>query len=199
MDIGIFFTVLGAGVALVFIQGFLAWTDGFLTKAQMRSRGVNAGWSFLEHGGMWADVFLVSPIVAYLLAKYRLAFTSIWGLLVLACTLVLMAIMGRRYRHTGVRVPEAHAHGGRTTPAGWVHGAFAVIAFWTCGLFYLNLTTPRAAVSDVVGISTLLIVFCFLGVAKFSASWRFTTPDRWQIGAEVAALLVLACVQVWLS
>src|SRR5262245_46437105 len=127
MNIGAFVLVLLTGVALVAAQGALSWVDGFLTQSQMRARGMTNGWSFLEHGGIWADLLLVSPVVAYVIANYRLAYFSQSGLLMLGGTISLAVIMGRRYVQTGITVPEAHTHSGRTTPAGWLHGVYAVL------------------------------------------------------------------------
>jgi hypothetical protein len=199
MDVATFIFVLAAGVVLVVLQGLLSWMDGYLTKDQMRSRGIATGWSFFEHGGMWADVFLISPIQAYLLATYRIPYTSRWGLLTLACAAALALVMGRVYRRSGVKMPEAHTHDGRTTPAGWVHGAFAIFAFWTFMLFYLKQTSPPASVRDVLAVSILLIPFTFLGLAKFNRRWRPSFWDRWQITAEIAALAALVATHLWLA
>jgi hypothetical protein len=199
MDLVVLISVLAAGIALVALQGLLSWIDGYLTQDQMRSRGVATGWSFFEHGGMWADAFLISPILAYLLATYRFPYASKWGLVTLACAGALTFVMGHVYRRNGLKMPEAHTHDGRTTPAGWVHGAFAVFAFWTFALFYLKQTSPPPSVRDVLAISILLIPFTFLGLAKFNSSWRLSSRDRWQITIEIAALALLAAVHLWLA
>jgi hypothetical protein len=199
MDLVVFVSVLTAGIALVALQGVLSWADGFLTRDQMRSRGVTTGWSFFEHGGMWADVFFISPILAYLLARYGFSYASQWGLLTLACAAALAFVMGHLYRRNGLKMPEAHTHDGRTTPAGWVHGAFAIFALWTFALFYLKQTSPLPSVRDVLSISILLIPFTFLGVAKFNSSWRLSSRDRWQVAVEIAGLAVIAAVHLWLA
>jgi hypothetical protein len=199
MEVAVFMSVLVAGIALVSLQGLLSWLDGYLTKGQMRARGVTTGWSFFEHGGMWADVFLISPMLAYLLVMYRIPYASKWGLLTLACAAALAFVMGSVYHRNGLKMPESHTHDGRTTPAGWVHGAFAIFAFSTFALFYLRQTSPLPSVRDVLAISILLVPFTFLGLAKFNRSWRLSSQDRWQIAAEIAGLAVLAAVHLWLA
>ncbi len=62
--------VLVTGLFLVCVQGATSWMDGYLSQKQMKKElGIYDGWSFLQHGGMWADVFIVSPLVAYILGR----------------------------------------------------------------------------------------------------------------------------------
>ena len=71
-----FWLVLTIGVILVLAQGVFSYRDGYLTKKQMATRGIRHGWSFLEHGGMWADIFIISPLIAYVSSQHQLAYVS---------------------------------------------------------------------------------------------------------------------------
>ncbi|MDP3956845.1 MAG: hypothetical protein Q8P97_02515 [bacterium] len=196
MDWRIFSTILGMGILLVVVQGVASYFDGFLTQSQLRSRGIR-GWSFMQHGGMWADVFVISPIVAYTVGRYRLEFFSKWGLVILGFSVVLSLAAGYMYQQGGIRTPEAHTHHGVTTVAGWIHGLFAVAAIWVCGMVYLNLTSPPMSRTDLVVISVLLTPFFYLGVAKFSEHWVFKPQDKVQVAVSIAAVWVVTGIRLW--
>ena len=56
-----FLFFLTLGVAIVLAQAVASWFDGYLTQAQMHSRGIAHGWSFLEHGGRAAAHAATGP------------------------------------------------------------------------------------------------------------------------------------------
>ena len=197
MDWKLFWMILVLGVALVIIQGVSSWFDGYFTQAQMRSRGITNGWAFIEHGGMWADVFVISPIVAYAVSNYKLDYFSKWGLLILAIAVVVSLAMGYMYQKNGVATPEAHTHDGITTFAGWIHGLFAVAAIWIVAMVFLNLTTPSVSRTDIIVFSLLLTPFFYLGVAKFSERWTFDPNAKWQVAIEIVGLWLLTGVRFW--
>ena len=195
-DWAVFAVVLMTGIWLVLLQGAFSSVDGYLTQAQMRYRhGIKNGWSFMEHGGMWADVFIVTPIVAWVGSKYKLDFS--WGRLVLLGGAMVVVLIGVHYYELGGRVtPEAHTHHGKTTVAGWIHAVFAVAAIWICAMVYLNLTMPPVTKLDVIMISILLTPFFYLGVAKFSSRWVFAPAVKWQVAIEIIGLWLVTGVRL---
>lgn len=197
MDQKRFWSILGIGIALVVIQGISSWFDGYFTQSQMRSRGITNGWAFIEHGGMWADVFVISPILAYAGSKYQLNYFSKWGVVILFVAVVVALAMGVMYERNGMVIPEAHTHDGMTTFAGWIHGLFAVAAIWTIALAYLSLTTPPMSRADTIAFSLLLTPFFYLGVAKFSERWVFDSFAKRQVAIEIAGLWLLTGVRLW--
>ena len=188
MDLGIFLKVLLASVGVVGVQGFLSWRDEYLTQSQLHRRGISPGWAFVEHGGMWADVFLVAPALAYVLANYELNFATPLSLLLLFLVAFFCLVMGCYYQRNGAMIPEAHAHDGRTTAAGWVHGVFAIAALWVLALFYLNMTTPRVSKTDLLYISLAMAAVNVIGVLKFNWQWRFDGPAVRQVAIGLIAL-----------
>lgn len=197
MDWKLFWAILGSGIALVFIQGLASWFDGYLTQAQLAARGIT-GWSFMEHGGMWADVFIISPLVAYFVSNYQLPYFSKWGLVILAVAVVFSLGMGYLYQQGGMVTPEAHTHDGTTTVAGWIHGVYAVAAIWICAMVYIpGLASPPISKADIIGLSMLLIPFFYSGVAKFSERWVFETPAQWQVGASTAIIWAITIARIW--
>ena len=199
MDWKLFWTILGTGIALVVVQGIASWFDGFLTQAQMRSRGITNGYSFVEHGGMWADVFVISPMVAYAASKYQLHYFSQSGLAILFAALVVAVVMGYLYRKGALTAPEAYTHDDKTTLAGWLHGLYAVAAIWICALFYLNLATPGVSPKDIIVFSLILTPFFYLGVAKFNERWTFDAFAKRQVTIGTIAVWLVAALRLWRS
>lgn len=51
-----------SAVWLVVMQGIMASLDGYFSEEQMiREHPGRPGWSFLQHGGMYADVMVGAP------------------------------------------------------------------------------------------------------------------------------------------
>lgn len=182
-----FFLIWAFGASVVLAQGIASWFDGYLTQAQLIGRGITNGWSFLEHGGMWADALIISPLLGYVLAHWEVGYDSRVGDVTLILALALCVALGYVYQVNGIDAPDAHTHGGRTTIAGFIHGLFALFALWTISLVYLGATSPTIPASMLMAISSALTPFCVLGVMKFSDRWSF---DRMAM-VQVAAQLVL--------
>ncbi len=196
MDLKLFGTIFTVGIILVLIQGFASWFDGYLTQDQMVSRGI-IGWSFMEHGGMWADVLVISPFVAYLVSRYQFPYVSNRGIMLLAIAIALSLIMGHMYQKGGMLIPEAHTHHGTTTIAGWIHGVFAVAAIWIFAMVYLpGMATPPVSKVDLLVISIMLTPFFYLGVAKFNPRWTFSVTAKLQVLAEIILIWVVAALRI---
>jgi hypothetical protein len=191
-----FFLILLIGIALVVIQGICAYYDGYLTQAQMHAQGLFNGYSFMEHGGMWSDVFVISPLVAYVTTKYRLGYTSWYSLLILVIAIVVTVGAGIAYNKIGLSFPVAHSHNGKTTPAGWIHGAFAVAVMWIGVMFYLTPIVPKASARDILFVASLLTPFSFLGLYNFSSRWVFLPGAKIQFAAQVIVLWTVTVVKL---
>lgn len=196
MDWKIFWSALVVGVALVVLQGILSWFDGYLTQAQMRSHGVFNGWSLMEHGGMWADVFIISPLVAYAASKYTFEYISWRSTITLTASVFVVLMAMQMYQRGGITTPEAHTHSGVTPLQGWVHGMFAVAVIWVGVQVYLGWTTPVVSKGDLIIFAVLLTPFFYLGVAKFSERWLFDTGARWQVAVGTIGIWVVTLVRL---
>ncbi|HEX8946766.1 MAG TPA: hypothetical protein VF829_00935 [Candidatus Paceibacterota bacterium] len=120
--------VLASGWFLIWAQATAAWLDGFLTSTQMCAWGVRRGFSFMQHGGMWADFLLVSPLVAWLVAHHVYPWSSPTSMGILAVSVVLWSgLVLFLFIPMGAQMPEAHAHGGQVTAAGWIHLVYAIL------------------------------------------------------------------------
>lgn len=185
---GKFWTILSIGITLVGIQGVCAYIDGYFSQAQIRTvHGIHNAYSFKEHGGMWADVLIVTPIVSYIATTYRLKYWSMTGILILALAIFVSLAAGYLYQEMGKTIPEAHTHFGYTPLAGWIHGLFAVATIWICVMFYLTPVTPQPGF-DMIAISIGLTALFILGVKKFNPNWN------WSKGAIIQVAILIALV-----
>lgn len=191
----IFWATLVVGIAFVVVQGITSYFDGYFSKAQLYSRGIVA-WSFLEHGGMWADVFIISPIVAHALSKYQLNYSAHWGTATFMVSIVVVLGLVEFYRRMGMRMGDHCTHDGVTTIAGWIHAAYAFAAVFVLLQIFLGLTTPVVSKGDIVIFATLLTPLFYLGVAKFGSDWGPSTQDKWQVAALTVGVWVLAAVRI---
>ena len=190
-----FWIFLVLGEFVVGLQGIAAGLDGFLTRTQMlRVHNIAKGYSFMEHGGMWADMLIVTPLIAYLVSNYRFAHDSPGSVALLAVAgglWTLLAIM--IYAPMGAVMPEAHTHDGYVPVAGQIHVLYAVVATWIIGMVYIpGMIEPQVSNTDIVIVSVMLSFWTYLGVAKFSNYWTFDTPAKVQVGGEVALIWGLA-------
>ena len=191
-----FWLVLFGGLALVALQGFFAYYDDFFRQAQMQKMGIKNGYSFLEHGAMWADAFVVSPMIAFLVTRYRFGYTKWWGLLTLACALAFAFGTLPIYAKIGLKHPVPHTHDGFTTIVGYIHAVFFAAAFWIGGMFYFTPTNPPASTHDILIISGILTPFFFFAIADLSPNWEFMTGAKIQFAIEVALLWTITWFKV---
>jgi hypothetical protein len=131
---------------MVIFEGFLAWLDGLLTKKQSR---VRYNWAkgfakvavFMEHGGMWGDFFLVSPISSWMWTYYRNQWTgNAVGksfLIALAIGLGMLVMWVKGSKH----LIEPFARFGKVTFNGVVHFLYMVIHLTIIFLFFFH--TPK--------------------------------------------------------
>lgn len=194
----IFAIVTVAGWGLIVLQGFAAYKDGFFSAEQLRGmlwlpHYKGGPYAFTEHGGMWIDFFVMTPLLAFVIATYRLPYFSLWGLVELAIAVAITVALVKMWQGFGHFYPEAHAHDPRgpydpALPiAGWVHGFYMAIVIWICVMYY-TVADPRPGF-DMMLVSLGLNAVLTLGVMKFNPGWH------WDKGAvmQVASL----CVVVW--
>ena len=193
----VFWLVVGTGLGLVAAQGAASWLDGCWSQAQLRSLGVTNSYSFWEHGGMWADVFIITPLVAYAVSKYELDCSSGSGVVALFASGAVTLVLIELYRRWGMAMGDHCTYDGKTTLAGWIHGLFAFGAIWVCAEIYLGLTTPVVSNRDIIIFSTMLSPFFYLGVAKFNERWVFGVAEKWQVIGGLALVWMIAAFHIW--
>lgn len=190
---GKFWMALAVLLGVVGIQALLAWADGWLTQSQLQSSGITNGYALMEHGGWLADLLLISPLGAYIIASYRLPCLSWQGVLIFAGALAAGLVLGRMWQEFGKTYPEAYTHGGITTPAGVIHLAYLVGLVWIIGMYYFAPTNPHHGY-DMFVVATGITVLSVLGLWKFSPAWHFGLNELGQ-SAGLSALVWL--VTAW--
>jgi hypothetical protein len=177
------------------VQAFAAADEGYLTRAQMLTRGIGRGYSLLQHGGYSADLF-VTLLIAYLMGRYGFAIIS-WpslGLLMLATTFWLGATVV--FSKAALNTPEAHTHDGRTTVAGWLQVVYASLASWIVLMTYCGLTAKPVTHSDLFITSLVLTPWAVMGVMKWSKDWHWDNTSRTIVTAEIAFIWTAFLVNV---
>lgn len=187
--------ILLAGWAMVLSQAVLSHYDGFLTRYQMWTRyGIERGYSFLQHGAMWADFFIVTPCVAYVLGRHAIDIRSFGTWFLLALSVGVVSMGNRAYIKAALDMPEHHTHDGEITPAGHMHNAFFVLGLWIITMFYITPLTPRVEPNELIAVSAALTPFFFMGVAKWDRRWfkRFPKDGYAVIQSIVGPIVVWA-------
>ena len=180
-----FLTTLGILWGLIALQGLTSYCNGYFRPEQMISRGINNGYSFLEHAGMWADFFIVSPLVSYVMWKYKdIPYLSVRGMWILVAILVGWMFAVYQYQQISITTPEAHAHYGQTTLAGWIHLLYAVFTMWVIVLVYISPLNMRIPRWELILGALLLCVWADLGVKKFNPSWEMNKNTGNQVAIE---------------
>lgn len=161
--------------ALVALQAWLAFRDHFLTVSQMQGRGVNLGLPFAWHFGMWGDVFIVSPLAAYVMGRFSSTWRLRWILLSLA--LGIAAAIAMSWSYTLPDFQEAHVQGHSLTPAGAVHVVYMALALavFTQFLFFTESVSSRL----LLVASVLLVVQVFLGTHMALGLLHLAMPLDW--------------------
>jgi hypothetical protein len=181
---------------MITLQFIYAWQDHYATQRQLRTQGITNAYSLLQHGGWWSDIFLVTPVIAYLTDKYRFAYTSWYSILTFVIVAAFTMQAGHIYNKIGRAIPVPYSHDGKTPPAGWVHGIFAVAALWIMVMFYLTPIAPPASTHDLIMISALFTPFFFLGLYDFSRRWIFYRGAKIQFIVEVAILWTVTLIRL---
>jgi hypothetical protein len=194
---GIFAAVYAAAIVLVGAQAVAAHYDGWLSQAQMAKHG-HAGWSFWEHGGMWADVTVIPIVVGYIVSKYELEYFSGRSVALLAVSLlVCVYLVVEVYQKVGITQPEAHTHDNTTPVAGWIHAGFAVAVMWILFLITFGLTKQPISSMDLFLVGVVMTPFFYLGVTKFNSAWVFETGAKVQVYAGTSLLWAVVLFRIW--
>lgn len=164
---------------MVVLEGLLSYRDMFFSTAQMERRGYAVGTPFLKHGGMWADFFLISPLVAYIVGHYRHDWTYKPVVIALVVGYAISSVMHVTYKRGGIRVPNWAAHGGELTMAGVMHAAYMGWVLAILLAFYF--ATPIVSARSAEIVTVALMVHLVLGVIQpaIVAGDRLSAPSVW--------------------
>lgn len=185
----------------VLLQGYIAWSDGFLTPAQMQAHGIEHGLPFVAHGAMWSDATLFAGTMATVMTNYARQWKA-WHWVV-ALALGLLASAGM---HWGVYVngvlPEAHVRDGTVTSVGIIHFFYMGIGLAVVVLFYLFTHKPNATL--VKWVSILLVLHTMIGTHAPLKLWaKYANPAWYPVGtildAPAIATVLGTILALWLG
>lgn len=194
----VFTLVMVAGWGLIALQFLAASRDDFLSAEQLRHmlwlpHYKGGPFAITEHGGMWVDIFVTTPLLAFVMATYRLPYFSLSGLIELTIAVVVTIVLIKVWQSFGHLYPEAHAHdpirpGDPQLPiAGWIHGFYMAMAIWIFVMYY-TIASPKPGF-DMAFVAAGLTVVLTVGVMKFNPSWH------WDRGAIIQVAIL--CSAVW--
>ena len=180
---------------LVAMQALLAHRDGFVTVAQMQQKGTVHGLPLVWHFGIWGDVFVISPLVAVIGAKYGQQWTM--RQILTAALVSLLTTMCMGWIYTFSNTPEAHMQNHEVTGAGLVHLLYMAAAMTVLFLLYFCTAEPSKSFLKIT--SLLLIVHLLfgthliLGVIDYFAelSWYPDKPLKSPIGWTTLSVLAV--------
>lgn len=135
------------GIAVVLIAELLvaagaaaAYKDKFFFVRQMKERGFEKGFPFVIHGAMWSDLFIISPLVGFLVAAYASQWSvESWVIAGVAGMLVSLAL--HFFVYLKGTLPGSHGYNGNLTTAGWIHVVYTALALQIIALFYFATTS----------------------------------------------------------
>lgn len=157
--------VTACSIAMVTLQGLLAFIDNFFTRKQAIEQGfVGPATPFIAHGGMWGDVFLLSPLLGYVVYTHGQEWSAAE---IITCSLLgwLISIgMHRMYAQASDKVPNFLAHNQKLTPAGSIHMIY--MAEILCLLLLFFFCSANLHKKEVVWISVILVIHTNLGVVQ---------------------------------
>jgi hypothetical protein len=180
-------------LALIVLQALAAELDGagWLTRSQLNYGRIYKGYPLIAHGGIWADLLIITWLAAHFVGHYQIHYTSVASRFIALGSVILWLSAGKAWREEGKEMPEAHTHDGKTSVAGWIHLVYAIPVSWIIGLIYLTTTTPIPSVHSMIIYSTLLSVWAVLGIIKFSRQWRLTSGAAIQIVCSLVLIWVV--------
>ena len=138
---------------LVIFGGIIAYAEGKWSHKSMGLKSI----PFKNHGGMWADFFLLTP-VAYLIAPFVLSWTGTQIAISLAISSVISIIAHiawTKLQPIPGHIIDPQAKGWRklTLLGGWYHMAYMTVALAMIMMFYLcSPGAPRFWVSVFLSI-----------------------------------------------
>lgn len=139
-------------VLWVLAEGWLAHRNGMLTPTQMFAKYPGQrGLPFMNHGGMWGDILIISPLVGLIVGTYGDTWTPVQIVTMLIIAMILSGVMHWTYVQTPF--PDSLAWKGEgITAAGWLHVIYMGAAFAIIGLLYFCTPSPNRTLVLLTGV-----------------------------------------------
>jgi len=175
---------------VVVIEGILSWRYGLFTQAQA-DRMLPEDQEvlpFMNHGGMWGDFFIISPLIAWIIP----AFSRKWGegemVICFIVALLIGAGMFKMWTDGSREAWDPFGQDGRATANGWIHFGYMVFCLTVVLLFYFGTAGTTGVERGIVTLA--LFVHVVIGVLQPEFYvWGEIARGRWiQLGSITALL-----------
>ena len=150
---------------------------------------------FIEHGGMWGDTFIVSPLVAYMVSEMK--HPSPWGSLVaISITVVVGVMMIRIWAQATAGndgFDEAFARNGKLTISGWLHFVYMLPTLSVVIMYYWCQPRGTVSVFQAGVVSILMAVHTATGILQ--PDWHTNgkiSSITWRIAFVMWALIAIS-------
>jgi len=192
------FLTLETSVAAI---GLLSWKDGIFNHAQMLARyGSSRGLPFINHGGMWGDALIVSPVIATLISRYADHWSTT---LIFWCAVIgVLVSMGMHNLYSGSALqnafPDCLVLPQGVRPGGVLHVGYFAAVFAVLLLFFF--CTPDVIPLDAVVVSIAFSAHMGLGViqpALHVGDKSIWSPDVIGVAGVVWFLLWIAAARIY--
>jgi hypothetical protein len=189
-------TVLLVSMAFVVIEGVTSIRESTCCKMHMYEAGIIKSETekclpFYAHGGMWADFFLMSPILG-IIVTYHQQWTTVQWIISLIIGFAVAIGMQMQYQKGE---PCSTNYGGKTIVGGWLHVVYFAAALATLIQWFCH--TTGVSHGHVIVVSAMLAVFFPLGMLQ--PSWyvhkNFNRQALFQFIAAIVAILVVCIVR----
>lgn len=173
------FSIPAAFVSVLWVcmEGYLAYRNGMLTPAQMLAKYPGRrGLPFIAHGGMWGDIYIISPLIGFIVGTYGDSWTLAQIVTMLAIGMALSSAMHWTYVQTPF--PDSLAWKGEgITAAGWLHVIYMGAVFAIIGLLYFCTPNPNSLLVLLTGL--LLGIHVIIGTHVLLGVFNELAPMAW--------------------
>lgn len=167
----VFLIVLNLCEYALALEVLIAWSHGWLTVRQMTDRHIFRGTPLSVHGGIYSRFFLISFLIAFIVARYH----SQWSGLQLA----VLGVAGFVATYTLCKIEKkslfqgAYLRNGRLTEAGRIRFVYRWATLSVLPMYYCRGMT-MADLPPASLISAILVYHAFL---ENDAALRWIKPD----------------------
>lgn len=192
----------------VVVEAIDSWRSRIFLPSQMMARYYRSGINFLTHGGMWGDMFLLPPMLCYMLGH-----TGAWSvhhdwpfaLVGTGLTMLNHVLLTNNEQPDPFGFLDL-----RSSPAITVHAVYMAVYLTIIGRFYVNPVdvnpTAIATLSILLGIHVAAGTHIFLGMANLVYRWRWcpdilANPAVWAMNAGTWVVLAVLATYAggWLA
>lgn len=189
-------------MAWIFSEASFARRDRLLTLSQMKKKypSYRTDLPFIWHFGMWSDLFLISPLIGFLIAYFSVQWSSS-GIITLSFIALLLSGLFH-FIFAFSPFPDSLVWRQRISRAGWLHIIYTTAILTIIGLLFFSTEEVSfevvAATAAIVALHTTLASKVFLGIInKYFLKYRWLPtllkkPDQWL--SLIAVYTFLICI-----